>query len=227
MARYIQDVYLGKPDDFVHFIMNDYLKKNGFTMSDWKGEPAYRAGDPMFEGYKYLKYSYTNGNFHLEAWLKGTFGGEWDLEGFVACAQKGPYKSNLNQLIATLQQELPQPNMQAAMAQNTAQNTAATGDTSAPVAPTVIPVQTIDNHNAATLSLVFGILSLVLCCSPLFSIIFCVLALSQARMGQGSSKANLAKAGKICAIVGVSLSVVLWILSIGLEILAIALEAMA
>ena len=74
MARYIQDFYLNQPEDFVAFIMNDYLQKNGFTMSDWKGEPAYRAGDAMMEGYKYLKWSYVNGRFHLEAWLKGTFG---------------------------------------------------------------------------------------------------------------------------------------------------------
>ena len=220
MARYIQDIYLGKPDDFVHFIMNDYLKKNGFTMSDWKGEPAYRAGDPMFEGYKYLKYSYINGQFHLEAWLKGTFGGEWDLEGFVACAQKGPYKKNLNQLSATLQQELPQADMQAAVASNA--NGSADG--AAPIAPNVIQVQTVDNHNAATLSLVFGILSIATCCSLLFSIIFCVLGLSQARMGQGSSKANLAKAGKICSIVGVSLSGVFWLLSMVLNVLSIALS---
>lgn len=218
MARYIQDVYLGKPDDFVCFMMNDYLKKNGFIMSDWKGEPAYRAGDPMLEGYKYLKWSYVNGNFHLEAWLKGTFGGEWDLDGFVACAQKGPYKNNLNQLIATLQQELPQANMQAAMAQNTADGS---------VAPAVIPVQTVDNHGAATLSLVFGTLSIVLSCSPLFSIIFAVLAFSQSRMGQGSTKASQAKAGKICAIVGISIAVALWVLSIILEILSVTMDVMA
>ena len=82
--------------------MNDYLQKNGFTMSDWKGEPAYRAGDAMMEGYKYLKWSYVNGRFHLEAWLKGTFGGEWGLEGFVGTLQKKPYKNNLLQLMSTI-----------------------------------------------------------------------------------------------------------------------------
>lgn len=34
MARYIKDVTLNKPDDFVAFIMNDYLQKNSFAMSD-------------------------------------------------------------------------------------------------------------------------------------------------------------------------------------------------
>lgn len=217
MARYIQDIYLGKPDDFVHFIMNDFLQKNGFSQSDWKGEPAYRAGDPMLEGYKYLKYSYTNGQFHLEAWLKGTFGGEWDLEGFVGCAQKGPYKNSLTQLITALQQELPAASMSVTPGAPGDQQTAAQ-------APNIVPVQTVDNHGAATASLVFGILSIVLCCSPLFSLICCVLGISQARMGQGSSKASLAKTGKICSIVGISLAAALWLLSIVLEVLSVALS---
>lgn len=34
MARFTRDLVLNKPDDFVHFIMNDYLQKNGFSMSD-------------------------------------------------------------------------------------------------------------------------------------------------------------------------------------------------
>ncbi|MDE7271348.1 MAG: hypothetical protein K2N81_12860 [Acetatifactor sp.] len=228
MARYIQDVYLNQPDDFVYFIMNDFLQKNGFTMSDWKGEAAYRAGDPMFEGYKYLKWSYNNGMFHLEAWLRGTFGGEWDLEGFVACAQKGPYKSNLQQLIATLQQPIPQaaPGQNAGAAGAQAPNTGAAADTpNANVASvTRVPVQTVDNHNAATLGLVFGILSIVFCWSAVFCIIFAVLGFSQCRMGNGSSKAGQAKAGKICCIVGLSIMGVLYVLYFGLIILSAMLS---
>ena len=102
VARYTQDVVLNKPDDFVYFMMNDYLQKNGFSMSDWKGEPAYRAGDGFFEGYKYMKWSYANGVFHLEAWLKGTFGGEMGLDGFVGYMMKKPFKDNLTQLISLL-----------------------------------------------------------------------------------------------------------------------------
>ncbi|MDE6700989.1 MAG: hypothetical protein K2K10_08280 [Acetatifactor sp.] len=212
MARYIQDVYLNQPDDFVHFIMNDFLQKNGFTMSDWKGEAAYRAGDPMFKGYKYLKWSYNNGMFHLEAWLRGTFGGEWDLEGFVACAQKGPYKSNLQQLIATLQQPIPQAAPgQTAPGQNAG-------------AATRVPVQTVDNHKAATLGLVFGILSIVCFWSAVFCIIFAVLGFSQCRMGNGSSKAGQAKAGKICCVVGLSIMGVYYVLYFGLTILSAMLS---
>lgn len=224
MARYIQEIYLNQPDDFVYFIMNDFLQKNGFTMSDWKGEPAYRAGDPLLEGYKYLKWSYNNGMFHLEAWLRGTFGGEWNLDGFVGCAIKAPYKNHLNQLITTLQQPIPQgmPG-QTAPEQNI---TAAGAQASNADSPTVtkIPVQTTDNHNAATLALVFGILALVLCWSPIFCIVFSVLGFTQSRMGNGSSKSGQAKAGKICCIIALSIMAVLFVLNIGLSLLGLALS---
>ena len=149
MARYTKDLVLNKPDDFVHFLMNDFLKKNQFIMADWKGEPAYRTGDAMMEGYKYLKWSYTNGVFHLEAWMKGTFGGEWNLDGFVGCANKKPYRESLEQLFDALQQEIPMEHGSKSM----------TGE------PQMIPVRTVDNRGAANMALVFGTLSLVLCLS--------------------------------------------------------------
>ena len=52
MARYVKDLVLNKPEYFVTFIMNDYLQKNQFVVSEWKGEPAYRTGDALIEGYK-------------------------------------------------------------------------------------------------------------------------------------------------------------------------------
>ena len=198
MARYIQDLTLNQPEDFVTFIMNDYLLKNGFTMSDWKGEPAYRAGDAMMEGYKYLKWTYINGRFHLEAWLKGTFGGEWALDGFVGTLQKKPYKNNLLQLMAVLQQSLPPKDGMRAQ----------TG------MPPVIPVQTVDNSKEATQALIFGILALVMCWSPIFCILIACLAFSRARMGAGSSKAGLALAGKILSIVAMVITLVLFTLSL-------------
>ena len=102
MARYVKELVLNKPEDFVQFMMNDYLRKNSFVMADWKGEPAYRTGDAMMEGYKYLKWYYNNGVFHLEAWMKGTFGGEWNLDGFVGTLQKKPYRESLEQLFEAL-----------------------------------------------------------------------------------------------------------------------------
>ena len=147
MARYVRDLVLNKPDDFVQFMMNDFLRKNSFVMSDWKGEPAYRTGDAMMEGYKYLKWNYSGGIFHLEAWMKGTFGGEWNLDGFVGTLQKKPYKASLEQLFAALNQPIPM-------------NQAGAPEQVNPM-PNVVPVQTVDNSSAATMGLVFGIFSLI------------------------------------------------------------------
>lgn len=196
MARYVKDLVLNKPEDFVSFMMNDYLQKNQFAMSDWKGEAAYRAGDPMMEGYKYLKWHYSDGTLHLEAWLKGSFGGEWNLDGFVGTLQKKPYRASLEQLFEAMQQEIP----------------AGTQDGRA--AAQGIPVQTVDNTKAATLALVLGLVSVALgILWPLIGILCAVVAFSQARMGSGSSKAGMAKAGKILSIVGVVLAIVVWVLS--------------
>lgn len=195
MARYVRDLVLNKPDDFVRFIMNDFLQKNGFVLSDWKGEAAYRTGDAVMEGYKYLKWNYAGGIFHLEAWMKGTFGGEWNLDGFVGTLQKKPYRESLEQLFATLSQPLP-------MNQQTAPGK--------PM-PNVVPVHTVDNSNAATMGLVFGIFSLIFAfLIPLVSIILACLGFSRARMGLGSSKAGMAKAGKFLCIMGIVIAVIMW-----------------
>lgn len=193
MARYVRELVLNKPDDFVSFMMNDYLQKNKFSMSDWKGEPAYRAGDAMMEGYKYLKWSYSNGTLHVEAWLKGSFGKEMGLTGFVATLQKKPFRDSLEQLYSALQQDISQ--------------TQGSGG--------AIPVQTVDNSSAATMALVFGIISVIIgFIWPLGAIIVAVLGYSRARMGSGSSKAGMAKAGQILSIIGVVIALVMWILSI-------------
>ena len=205
MARYVRDLVLNKPDDFVQFMMNDFLRKNSFVMSDWKGEPAYRTGDAMMEGYKYLKWNYSGGIFHLEAWMKGTFGGEWNLDGFVGTLQKKPYKASLEQLFAALNQPIPM-------------NQTGAPEQMSPM-PNVVPVQTVDNSSAATMGLVFGIFSLIFAfLIPLVSILLACLGFSRARMGAGSSKAGLAKAGKILCIIGIIAAIVLW----GLNILTVS-----
>ena len=114
MARYVKDLVLNKPEDFVTFIMNDYLQKNQFVVSEWKGEPAYRTGDALIEGYKYLKWSYENGTLHLEAWMKSTFGKEMGLDGFVGALQKKPYREGLEQLFHVLKQAKTVDNSSAA-----------------------------------------------------------------------------------------------------------------
>jgi len=210
MARYVQDVVLNKPNDFVFFMMNDWLQKNSYKTSTWKGESVYRRGDGFFEGFRYIKYSYQNGTFHLEAWLKGPLGGEQGLTGAWGWAIKIGFKNSIDQLISLLQQAIPQP---------VNQNLNADG-TPAP-AQNVIPVQTVNNTSSATLSLVFGILSIVLCWT-IFSIVFGCVGIISYRSGKGSTKAGMAKAGMICSIVGMSIYLLLFILNFLLTIASVA-----
>ena len=211
MARFTRDLVLNKPDDFVQFIMNDFLQKNQFEMSDWKGEAVFRAGDAMVEGFKYLKWTYNGGVFHLEAWLKGMGGGEMDLDGFVGTLQKKPYKDSLEQLFTALKQPLPANGPQDMNPQGAAPQGG----------PQPIPVQTVDNSGAATLALVFGIISIILALLfPLGGIILAALGFTRARLGSGSSMAGMAKAGKILCIIGLVVAVVNW----GLGILLIVMN---
>lgn len=214
MAKYVKELVLNKPEDFVQFIMEDYLRKNSFIMADWKGEPAYRTGDAMMEGYKYLRWYYGNGVFHLEAWMKGTFGGEWNLNGFVGCLQKKPYRESLEQLFAALQQPLPMH--QGTMPGNPGGMPGQQG------MPNVVPVHTVDNSGAAAMGLVFGIWSIVFAfLVPLVSILLACLGFSRARMGAGSRRSGQAKAGKILCIIGIIAAIVMWGMNILMLIPAI------
>ncbi|MGN0432190.1 MAG: hypothetical protein ACI4EQ_07520 [Lachnospiraceae bacterium] len=231
MARYIQNLVLNKPMDFVAYMMNDYLQKNGFSMSQWKGEPAYRAGDALVTGYKYVKWYYDGSMLHVEAWMKGTFGGEMDLDGFVAILQKKPFKESLEQLFALLMQPImpPQPGvvmqpgtvmqpgvvMQPGMVMQpgTVMQPGMEGMPQA-VVP-VVPVQTVDNTTAAVIALLLGIFSVILgILIPFFGLVCAVLGINQARLGGGSSKAGMAKAGKVLSIIGLIVCFIMWALRI-------------
>lgn len=205
MARYVNELVLNQPDDFVQFIMNDFLQKNQYVLMDYKGEQVFRAGDAMVEGYRYLKWYYMNGVFHVEAWLTSVTGKEMDLDGFVGALQKKPYKDSLEQLYVALRQPIPAP-------QNMGQSGPQPG---MQPGPQPVPVRTVDNTSAATMALVFGILSIVTgFLIPIVGIILSVVGLSRVRMGKGSSMAGRAKAGQICAIIGIVISILMWLMNI-------------
>lgn len=147
----------------------------------------------MLEGYRYLKWSYVNGVLHVEAWLRGSFGGEWGFTGFVGCVMKKPYRESLEMLFETLQQEIPEPQ----------QNQDGT---------MVINVKTADNSPDATTSLILGIFSLVLCCIPLLSVIFGAISCMKARKSFSSSKRNSAIAGMVLSIIGMIISIFVFLI---------------
>ena len=197
MAKYMKDIVLNQPEQFVQFMMNDYLQKNKFKNSTWKKQPALRAGDGFFEAYKYMNWSYQNGVLHLEAWLRGSFGGEMGLDGAMGFLATKPYKESLETLINLLQQPIPE------------------GGLDENGMPTqVIQVQTVDDTKAATMALVFGIVAVVSSfISRIIGIIFAGLGFTRGRMGSCSSKAGMAKAGTVLSIIGMIIAFAMWMLS--------------
>ncbi len=89
-----------QPIDVVSEIFENFLYRNRYFRTDWNGEPVYLSTDSAEGGHRYLKWSYVNGVVHIEAWMKGTFGGEDDLDGG---GKKKAYKDSLEQLIMQLQ----------------------------------------------------------------------------------------------------------------------------
>lgn len=98
MARYIREETLNQPLDVVSEIMENYIYRNRYFRTDWQGEPVYLSAEGQEEE-RYFKWYYTNGVIHIEAWMKGKFGKEADLNGG---GKKQAYRENIEQLIRTL-----------------------------------------------------------------------------------------------------------------------------
>lgn len=193
MARYIQDVVLYKPTDFVVFMMNDFLTKNSFHLSTWKKEPVYRAGDAVIEGYQYLKWYYDGCTLHVEAWISGCgiIGAarrSFEMEtGLEYGARKEPFLLELEQLFDLMRQELNPP---AGMAQP-------------------VPVLTVDNSKYAKSAFAMGLGSTLLGLPiPFLGLAFSITGTGRARRAKNSDKAGLATAGRILCAVGMVLSMI-------------------
>lgn len=98
MARYIEDASLDQPIDVVSMVMEDYIYHNRFVRTDWNGEPVYCSRDARGKE-KYLIWSYASGILHLEAWVKGLFGGESGLNGGAKA-----YRESLEALLKRLRE---------------------------------------------------------------------------------------------------------------------------
>lgn len=192
MARYIQDVVLYKPTDFVVFMMNDFLYKNSFTLSKWKKEPVYRAGDAVIEGYQYLKWYYDGCTLHVEAWISG--GGiigaarrSFEMEtGLEYGARKEPFLLELEQLFDLMRQEI----VPSAIGQP-------------------VPVLTVDNSKYANKAFAMGLCSVLFgFLLPFLGLPLCVTGAGCARRGKIAGRTGLAAAAKVLCYVGLLLSVI-------------------
>lgn len=210
MSRYIREVVINKPDDFVQYIMNDFLTKHGFKLEQFKGQQVYRAGGGMIEIPKFLVWGYQNGVFHIEAWtrtlwLPGVYGGENDLSGFAGAVPKSAYKNDIEQLIGLLFQSIDQGQPNPAMAgqpmgQGMPQQT--------------VYVRGTDTSRYATMGLVFSLIGILGICMPIVGVIFGALGITYGKKGQTSEKKGMATAGFVIGIIVLVVSIIMWILNI-------------
>lgn len=104
MGRFVKDVELNQPIDVVSMVMEDYIYHNRFSRTDWNGEMVFYLKDAHGKD-RYLKWSYAGGVFHVEAWLKGPFGNEMDLDGTGGGASRREYRQSMEALISELKRE--------------------------------------------------------------------------------------------------------------------------
>ncbi len=205
--RYVREEQINKPADFVTFIMNDYLSKNGFTQKQVKGEWVWQEGIGMLSVPKFLKYSYENGVLHLEAWIKtawlpGVYGKDQDLEGFTAAVPKQSYKKEISTLIDVLYQPIPENNTYGSDENGNAVNTP-------------IQVKTYDTKNKAVTGFVCSIIALVaMFLNVYLGIILACIGIVNSKKGMNSTKKGLATAGFVIGIIAIILCIVVGLLTI-------------
>ena len=100
MARYIKDVDIDQPIDVVSIVIEDFLYHNQFKRSDWNGEMVYSAKDTHGK-MRFFKYAYVNSILHVEAWMKGAFGGEKSIA--TGGGSKAEYRESIERLFNRLQ----------------------------------------------------------------------------------------------------------------------------
>ncbi len=101
MGRYSKDIQLEQPIDVVSMVMEDFVYHNRFSRTDWNGEMVYYLKD-CHNKERYMKWVYVDGRFHVEAWLKNSFGGETDLDGLGGGASRKEFRASIDGLIETL-----------------------------------------------------------------------------------------------------------------------------
>lgn len=213
MARFIIHEVLNQPDDFVAYMMNDFLTKHGFSYVEFKGQMVFRAGGGWFEMPKFLVWSYNDGVFHLEAWARyliipGVYSKEKHLDGFYGYAVKKVYKDDLQQLVGLLhqpvanQQQIQGGQMPNGMPQN----------------PQPVMVHGVDTLRYANLGLGLGIAGLVFFWIKWLPLFFGITAIIYANKGRTSSKKGRATAGLVCGILAIIISVILFVIDIALHL---------
>ena len=193
MARWTKDEVLNQPADFVQFMMEDFLTKNGFRKKTHKGQEVWQEGDGFLTMARFIRYEYNDGSFHLEAWIGKKR--ENPIKGFVGAMPKKMFRESLEELIRLLHQPLPQGQEE-------------TGNK-------VITIQVPDHAKYAVPAMVVSIVGIIvgLMLSPLGGILLGSVGISLGQNARNSSKGNIARASVILGTVAVIAAIVGYILN--------------
>ncbi len=213
MARYIREVQLDRPDDFVQYIMTDFLGKHGFRLGEFKGEQVYRAGGGLIEIPKFLSWGYQNGVFHVEAWtrncwLPGVYGRENAMTGWMGCVPKNAYKKDIEELISLLIRE-GHRNIAGVFVSDNYQSIEKFQGMQGAGQP--VYVRGTDTSRYATMALIFALIGLIAgLIVPLIGVIFGALGITYGNKAKNSPKKGIATAALVIGIIAVVISVVSW-----------------
>ena len=102
--RFVTDFVVNQPAGYVETVSQNFLTSQGFSLVQYKGEYVWRKGTGIMTAPQFIKFGYLNGAVHIEAWLRGTFGGEMGLTGFFGAIPKSMLKGVVDNLIRWVSQ---------------------------------------------------------------------------------------------------------------------------
>lgn len=204
MSRSIFDYTIGKPDDFIQFVSNDFFAKSGYYLINYKGEQIWRKGSGMITSPSFIKLQYGQGVIHIEAFIKSF--GEHGLEGAYGAIPKSMLKSDVDTLVQLLNQPVSMP-------PDGGQQTA--GNPAGGPAPAVpVPVAVYNPTGFATAALICGIVSIIGLFIPVLGVISGIAGINCARKGLQSTARTMAIVGMVLSIIFLVISAVIWLLNI-------------
>lgn len=133
MGRYIREIDLQLPENEVQWLIDGFLKENGFYRGEWQGQICWTADyginmpiPPVrvakaYIGLYFFYCTYEDGKLHFEAWLREGKKKEIGLTGLYLWQIKEPYTGLVSKLEKKLIDELPQDSELRLQAGNSAQ----------------------------------------------------------------------------------------------------------
>ena len=210
--RFVTNFMINRSEEFVWSVTQDFFAKEGFQLTEYKGERVWKKGNGWFTGPQFMKVEYGNGQVHLEAWLKfailpGVYCGEYGIDGARFFAVKAHLRTRVDALIRLLMQPIgmSRPQMVQPLVNNNTSAVPPMAWQGQPVPP-IQPYQSIpqmparDPKGQAVASLVLGLVGIIAWVIPLFGYPVCIIGMIMGGMGIKSSKRGLAVAGLVLCI---------------------------